>query len=284
MESVRAILLASCRDQKGVVASLSRFIYEHNGNITDADQHRDPEADIFCTRLVWELDDFRLPRDQIARAFLTTAKQLDLSWTLHFTDQRPKLSIWVSKQDHCLIDLLGRQRSGDLRADIGLIVSNHPELGAIAEQFDLPFMHLPINTNNKPEQEKRALELLRKHEVELVVLAKYMQVLSPDFLQAFPQVINIHHSFLPAFPGSSPYHKAFSRGVKIIGATAHYVTRDLDEGPIIEQDVGRISHRDSVKDLVRKGKDLEKIVLARAVYQHVERRVLVYGNKTVIFD
>jgi len=284
MESVRAILLASCRDQKGVVASLSRFIYEHNGNITDADQHRDPEADIFCTRLEWELDGFRLPRDQIAREFSKTAQELELSWTIHFTDQRPKLSIWVSKQDHCLIDLLGRQRSGDLRADIGLIVSNHPGLGSIAEQFQVPFMHLPINANNKPEQEKRALELLQKHQVELVVLAKYMQVLSPDFLQAFPQVINIHHSFLPAFPGAGPYHQAFSRGVKIIGATAHYVTQDLDEGPIIEQDVGRVSHRDSVKDLVRKGKDLEKIVLARAVYQHVERRVLVYGNKTVIFD
>jgi formyltetrahydrofolate deformylase len=284
MESVRAILLASCRDQKGVVAGLSQFIYQNNGNITDADQHRDPEADIFCTRLEWELDGYRLPRERIAQEFSTTAQKLGLSWSLHFTDQRPKLSIWVSKQDHCLIDLLGRQRSGDLRADIALIVSNHSELGAIAEQFRVPFVHLPITADNKAVQEKKALELLRKHQIELVVLAKYMQVLSPDFLKAFPHVINIHHSFLPAFPGAGPYQKAFSRGVKIIGATAHYVTEDLDEGPIIEQDVGRVSHRDSVKDLVRKGKDLEKIVLARAVYQHVERRVLVYGNKTVVFD
>jgi formyltetrahydrofolate deformylase len=284
MESVRAILLASCRDQKGVVASLSQFIYERNGNITDADQHRDPEADIFCTRLEWELDGFRLPRDRIAPEFAATAERLGLKWSLHFTDQRPKLSIWVSKQDHCLIDLLGRQRSGDLHADIGLIISNHAALGTIAEQFQVPFMHLPITPGNKKEQEKKALGLLQKHHIELVVLAKYMQVLSPDFLQQFPHVINIHHSFLPAFPGASPYHQAFSRGVKIIGATAHYVTQDLDEGPIIEQDVGRVSHRDSIKDLVRKGKDLEKIVLARAVYQHVERRVLVYGNKTVVFD
>ncbi|WP_141732612.1 formyltetrahydrofolate deformylase [Oligoflexus tunisiensis] len=284
MESVRAILLASCRDQRGVVARLSRFIYERNGNITDADQHRDPEADIFCTRLEWELDGFRVPRDQIAGEFAATAQELGLTWSLHFTDKRPRVSIWVSKQDHCLIDLLGRQRSGDLRADIGLIISNHAELESIAEQFHVPFVHLPITPTTKAAQEQRALELLRWHQIDLVVLAKYMQVLSPDFLKIFPQVINIHHSFLPAFPGASPYHQAFSRGVKIIGATAHYVTQDLDEGPIIEQDVGRVSHRDSVKDLVRKGKDLEKIVLARAVYQHVERRVLVYGNKTVVFD
>jgi formyltetrahydrofolate deformylase len=284
MESVRAILLASCRDQRGVVARLSRFIYERNGNITDADQHRDPEADIFCTRLEWELDGFRVPREQIAQEFADTAQELGLAWSLHFTDIKPRLSIWVSKQDHCLIDLLGRQRSGDLRADIGLIISNHASLESIAEQFHVPFVHLPITPETKAAQEKRALELLRWHKIDLVVLAKYMQVLSPDFLEAFPQVINIHHSFLPAFPGAGPYHQAFSRGVKIIGATAHYVTQDLDEGPIIEQDVGRVSHRDSVKDLVRKGKDLEKIVLARAVYQHVERRVLVYGNKTVVFD
>ncbi|MDQ3234023.1 MAG: formyltetrahydrofolate deformylase [Pseudobdellovibrionaceae bacterium] len=284
MESVRAILLGSCRDQKGVVASLSRFIYEHNGNITDADQHRDPEADIFCTRLAWDLDGFRLPRDQIAQEFAATALKLGLIWDLHFTDQRPKLSIWVSKQDHCLLDLLGRQRSGDLRAEVGLVISNHADLASIADQFQVPFVHLPITPETKLEQEKKALALLRQYKVNLVVLAKYMQVLSPGFLKVFPHVINIHHSFLPAFPGAGPYHQAFNRGVKIIGATAHYVTQDLDEGPIIEQDVGRVSHRDTVKDLVRKGKDLEKIVLARAVYQHVERRVLVYGNKTVVFD
>lgn len=284
MDSTRAVLLASCRDQKGVVANLSRFIYENSGNIIDADQHRDPEADIFCTRMEWDLEGFKIPRDKLTAQFSILAQEMGLQWTMHFTDQRPRLAIWVSKQDHCLLDLLGRQRTGDLRADVVVIISNHPDLAPIAEQFHIPFQHLPITTDNKTRQEATALQLLKEHKVNLVVLAKYMQVLSPRFLESFPQIINIHHSFLPAFPGASPYHQAFNRGVKIIGATAHYVTEELDEGPIIEQDVGRVSHRDTVKDLVRKGKDLEKIVLARAVYQHVERRVLVYGNKTVVFD
>lgn len=284
MSSPRAILLASCRDQKGVVALLSQFIYENAGNITDADQHRDPEADIFCTRLEWDLEGFRLSRDQIILEILPLAQKLEMNWSLHFSDVQPRLALWVSKQEHCLIDLLGRQHSGDLPAKIALILSNHEDLRPIAERFEIPFVHLPISAANKLEQETRALDLLWQNEVDLLVLAKYMQVLSPQFLAKFSAVINIHHSFLPAFPGAHPYKQAFQRGVKVIGATAHYVTNELDEGPIIEQDVERVSHRDTVKDLIRKGKDLEKIVLARALYQHVQRRVLVYGNKTVVFE
>ncbi|MCX6131585.1 MAG: formyltetrahydrofolate deformylase, partial [Proteobacteria bacterium] len=246
-------------------------------------QHRDPEADIFCTRIEWDLTDFKIPRQAIATNFQTLAQRLGLSWSLHFSDERPRLAIWVSRQEHCLIDLLGRIRSNDLRVDLRLIVSNHRELEQTARQFGIEFLYLPITPSNKIQQEAIALERLEAERIDLVVLAKYMQILSAEFIERFPNIINIHHSFLPAFPGASPYARAFHRGVKIIGATAHYVSQDLDEGPIIEQDVSHVSHRDSVKDLVRKGKDIEKIVLARAVYQHIEHRVLVYGNKTVVF-
>ncbi len=282
--SVRAVLLACAPDQRGLVAKLSHFIYTHGGNIVDADQHTDHEAGIFATRLEWELDGFLLPRETIRDRFAPVGDALRMQWSIHFTDERPRLAIWVSKQEHCLIDLLGRQRSGDIRGSIDLVISNHQTLQPIAEQFQVAFHHFPIDTASKHSQEEKELQLLRAHNIELVVLAKYMQILSPDFFKSGMQVINIHHSFLPAFPGAQPYHRAFTRGVKIIGATAHYVTQDLDEGPIIDQDVSRVSHRDSVEDMVRKGKDLEKIVLARAVYLHLERRVLIYGNKTIVFD
>jgi formyltetrahydrofolate deformylase len=278
-----ATLLVSCPDQKGLVAKIANFIYANGGNIIHADHHTDLAADLFLTRIEWQLDGFHLPRDLIAPAFSAIAQPLGADWQLHFSDTAPRLAIWVSRQDHCLYDLLWRYQAGELFAEIPLIISNHDTLRPIAEQFGIAYHHLPITAATKAEQEAKQLELLQQHRIDLVVLAKYMQILSADFIQRFPTVINIHHSFLPAFVGAKPYHQAHQRGVKIIGATAHYVTSDLDAGPIIEQDVVRISHRDDVADLIRKGKDLERLVLARAVRLHVQHRVLVYGNRTVVF-
>lgn len=283
MASPTATLLISCPDQKGLVAKIANFIYANGGNIIHADQHTDFEAGVFLTRIEWQLDGFNLPRDIIGAAFDAIAKPLQAVWQLHFSDAVPRIAIWVSRQDHCLYDLLWRQRAGELNAEIPLIISNHPALAAIAGQFFIDYHHLPITHESKPEQEAKQLQLLRQYRIDLVVLAKYMQVLSSDFIQQFPNIINIHHSFLPAFAGANPYHRAYDRGVKIIGATAHYATADLDEGPIIEQDVVRVSHRDDVDDLIRKGKDLERVVLARAVRLHLQNRVLVYGNRTVVF-
>jgi len=283
MASPTATLLVSCPDQKGLVAKLANFIYANGGNIIHADQHTDFTAGLFLSRLEWELEGFNLPRDIIGAAFEAIAKPLSAHWQLHFSDTVPRLALWVSKQDHCLFDLIWRQRAREFAAEIPLIISNHPDLAAIAQQFDIAYHHLPITKDNKPAQEAKQLELLRQYRIDLVVLAKYMQILSADFVAQFPTIINIHHSFLPAFAGANPYHRAYERGVKIIGATAHYVTADLDEGPIIEQDVVRVSHRDSVNDLIRKGKDLERMVLARAVRLHLQNRVLVYGNRTVVF-
>ncbi|MGB2924091.1 MAG: formyltetrahydrofolate deformylase [Limnothrix sp.] len=278
-----ATLLVSCPDQQGLVAKIANFIYANGGNIIHADQHTDLSADLFLTRIEWELASFNLPREVIDPAFGAIAKPFDATWSLHFSDQIPRLAIWVTTQDHCLLDLLWRQQAKELPAQIPLIMSNHEKLRAIADQFGIDFHHLPITKNTKIEQEEKQLELLKKYDIDLVILAKYMQVLSPEFLTKFPNVINIHHSFLPAFAGAKPYHRAYDRGVKIIGATAHYVTEDLDEGPIIEQDVVRVSHRDNVKDLIRKGKDLERMVLSRAVRSHLQNRVLIYGNRTVVF-
>ncbi|NDJ15897.1 formyltetrahydrofolate deformylase [Myxacorys almedinensis] len=278
-----ATLLISCPDQKGLVAKIASFIYSNGGNIIHADQHTDFSAGLFLNRIEWQLAGFQLPRAVIEPAFQAIATPLNATWQLHFSDTTPRIALWVSKQDHCLFDLLWRQRSGELQADIPLILSNHEKLGAIAEQFGIDFHHHAIAKETKAEQEAKQLELLEKYNIDLVVLAKYMQVLSPNFVAQFPTIINIHHSFLPAFAGANPYERAFERGVKIIGATAHYVTEDLDEGPIIEQDVVRVSHRDNTADLIRKGKDLERVVLARAVRLHLQNRVLVYGNRTVIF-
>ena len=284
MTTPTATLLISCPDQKGLVAKIANFIYANGGNIIHADQHTDFAAGLFLTRLEWQLEGFNLPRDIIGTAFNAIAQPLQATWQLHFSDTVPRIAIWVSKQDHCLYDLLWRQRSRELNVDIPLIISNHPNLGAIAEQFNIDYHYSPITQDTKRDQEKKQLELLKKHKIDLVVLAKYMQVLSLEFIAQFPTIINIHHSFLPAFAGANPYHRAYDRGVKIIGATAHYATADLDEGPIIEQDVVRVSHRDSVEDLIRKGKDLERVVLARAVRLHLQNRVLVYGNRTVVFE
>ncbi|KOR33682.1 MULTISPECIES: formyltetrahydrofolate deformylase [Planktothricoides] len=283
MKSPTATLLFSCPDQRGLVAKIANFIYCHNGNIIHADHHTDFAAGLFLTRIEWQLEGFDLSREAIAPTVASLAKSLDATWQLHFSDRVPRLSIWVSRQDHCLLDLLWRHEAKEFLAEIPLIISNHPDLKAIASQFGADFYHMPITKANKAEQEAKQLELLNYYQIDLVVLAKYMQVLSADFLSSFNNVINIHHSFLPAFAGAKPYHQAYQRGVKIIGATAHYVTPDLDAGPIIEQDVVRVSHRDDVDDLIRKGKDLERMVLARAVRSHLQNRVLVYGDRTVVF-
>ncbi|MCP4249084.1 MAG: formyltetrahydrofolate deformylase [bacterium] len=278
-----AILLVSCPDQKGLVARLGDFIYRHGGNIVHADHHTDASASLFLSRLEWELDQFDLGPDEIAPAFATFGETISADWEIHFSDVVPRMAVWVSRQDHCLLDLLWRHKAGELAAEVPLMISNHPDLEPVAGQFGIDFHHLPIDPDNKPAQEARQLELLADYRIDLVVLAKYMQILSHDFVGRVGRIINIHHSFLPAFAGASPYHRAHERGVKIIGATAHYVTAELDEGPIIEQDVVRVSHRDTVADLIRKGKDLERMVLARAVRYHLENRVLVYRNRTVVF-
>jgi formyltetrahydrofolate deformylase len=278
-----ATLLISCPDQQGLVAKLSNFIYANGGNIIHADHHTDFAAGLFLSRIEWQLEGFKLPKEIIGAAFGAIAEPLQAQWQLHFSDTIPRLAIWVSKQDHCLFDLLWRQRAKELRAEVPLILSNHEDLKPIATQFGIDFHHIPITAASKVDQEAKELALLSEYQINLVVLAKYMQILSSDFVAQFPTVINIHHSFLPAFAGANPYQRAYERGVKIIGATAHYVTADLDEGPIIEQDVVRVSHRDDTADLVRKGKDLERVVLARAVRLHLQNRVLVYGNRTVVF-
>ncbi|MBD2083600.1 MULTISPECIES: formyltetrahydrofolate deformylase [unclassified Coleofasciculus] len=284
MNSPTATLLVSCPDRRGLVAKIANFIYANGGNIIHADQHTDFAAGLFLTRIEWQLEDFNLPRELIGPAFNAIAQPLQANWQLHFSDTVPRIAIWVSKQDHCLFDLIWRHRAKEFSAEIPLIISNHPDLKDVAAQFGIDYHHIPITKETKSQQEAKQLELLRQYNIDLVVLAKYMQVVSPDFISQFPQIINIHHSFLPAFVGANPYHKAYERGVKIIGATAHYVTPDLDAGPIIEQDVVRVSHRDEVDDLIRKGKDLERVVLARAVRSHLRNRVLVYGNRTVVFE
>jgi formyltetrahydrofolate deformylase len=283
MTGPTATLLIACPDRQGLVALLANFIASHNGNIIHADHHTDFTAGLFLSRLEWQLDNFDLKTEEIAPAFSEVVKDLQASWQLHFSDRIRRIAIWVSRQDHCLLDLIWRQKAQEMRCEIPLIISNHENLRSIAAQYGIDFEYVPITKDNKVIQEAQQLEILQKYNIDLVVLAKYMQILSQDFTVKFPKIINIHHSFLPAFVGAKPYERAYERGVKIIGATAHYVTPDLDAGPIIEQDVVRVSHRDEVSDLVRKGKDLERVVLARAVRYHLQNRVLVYGNRTVVF-
>ncbi len=279
-----ATLLVCCPDRKGLVAALAQLLYGHGANILDADQHTDPVAGQFFQRIKFDLSELHTDRTSLETAISEVAARFSMNWRIADGTDRSKTAIFVSKYDHCLYDLLLRQRAGELSTDIAMVISNHPDLESVADQFGVPFHHLPITKETKRAQEDAALELLRANGVDLAVLARYMQILTDDFLKAYEgQVINIHHSFLPAFMGSKPYHRAFERGVKLIGATAHYATAELDEGPIIEQDVVRCSHRDSVQDLVRKGRDLEKIVLARAVRWHLDDRILVYDNKTVVF-
>ena len=280
-----AVLLLSCPDQRGLVAAVSDFLYRHQGNIVHADQHTDRERGLFVQRVEWELAGFDIARADIAEAFRPIAERFAMDWSLRFSDHVPRLALMVSKLPHCLYDLLARWRMGEFVADIPLILSNHDDARPIAEQFGVTYHHLPVDPARKAEQERRAAELIDAAGADLIVLARYMQILSGDFIARYPsRIINIHHSFLPAFAGARPYHQAHERGVKIIGATAHYATAELDQGPIIEQDVARVSHRDSVTELVKKGRDLEKVVLARAVDLHLANRIVVVGNKTVIFD
>jgi formyltetrahydrofolate deformylase len=279
-----AILLLTCPDRKGLVATISDFVFRHNGNILHADEHGDEESGLFLMRVEFDPKDFDIPFPEFEKHFLPIAQKYQMTWRLAQSSYRPRMAILVSKYDHCLVDLLYRHQSGELGCEIPIVISNHPDNQSIADFYRVPFSVVPISKENKKEAEQKVLELLRQHKPDFIVLARYMQILPPEFLTEYPQrIINIHHSFLPAFVGAKPYHQAFVRGVKLIGATSHYVTEVLDDGPIIEQDLVRISHRDSLEDLLQKGRDLEKVVLSRAVRWHVENRVLVYGNKTVVF-
>jgi formyltetrahydrofolate deformylase len=280
-----ATLLVSCPDRKGLVAALAQLLYGHGANIVDADQHTDQTVSMFFQRIRFDLRELRTDRVALEQGIGDVAERFDMSFRLAYESQRKRIALFVSKYDHCLYDLLLRHRAGELACDISLVVSNHPDLAYVAEQFQVPFHVFAVDKQNKSAQEQAQAALLDSERIDLIVLARYMQILSSDFTARYVnRIINIHHSFLPAFVGSKPYHRAYERGVKLIGATAHYATSELDEGPIIEQDVIRASHRDSIDDLVRKGRDLEKVALARAVKWHVEDRVLVYGNKTVVFD
>ena len=281
-----AKLLLHCPDKPGILAEVTDFITVNKGNIIYLDQYVDHVENIFFMRIEWELKDFLVPQEKIEDYFATLyAQKYEMNFRLYFSDTKPRMAIFVSKMSHCLFDLLARYTAGEWNVEIPLIISNHPDLQHVAERFGIPFHLFPITKETKEEQEKKEMELLAKHKITFIVLARYMQVISEQMINAYPnRIINIHHSFLPAFVGAKPYHAAFQRGVKIIGATSHYVTTELDAGPIIEQDVVRITHKDTVQDLVNKGKDLEKIVLSRAVQKHIERKVLAYKNKTVIFN
>lgn len=281
-----AKLLLHCPDRPGILAEVTDFITVNKGNIVYLDQYVDHVENIFFMRIEWELEKFLVPQEKIHDYFATLyAQKYAMDFRLYFSDYTPRMAIFVSKMSHCLYDLLARYTAGEWNVQVPLIISNHPDLQHVADRFDIPFHLFPITKENKAEQERRELELMAEHGINFIVLARYMQVVSEQLIDAFPnRIINIHHSFLPAFVGAKPYHAAFERGVKIIGATSHYVTTDLDAGPIIEQDVVRITHKDTVQDLVNKGKDLEKIVLSRAVQKHIERKILAYKNKTVIFN
>jgi formyltetrahydrofolate deformylase len=278
-----AVLLIDCPDRKGLVASVASLLYRYGANIIHADQHQDHEAGLFFMRVEWALDGFDL--DAFRAEFRSTAAQLQMNWQIHSMADAPRVAIFVSQYLHCLVDLLHRQQAGELHCSIPLIVGNHPDAERLAQFYGVEFRHVPINRDSRQQAEEQQRRLLSEARIDLIVLARYMQILSPEFVREYPaRIINVHHSFLPAFIGARPYHAAFHRGVKLIGATSHYVTAVLDDGPIIEQDVVRISHRDQVEDLIKKGRDMEKAVLSRAVSWHLEHRILCYGNKTVVFD
>lgn len=281
----KAILIIQCPDQKGIVAEVSRFLFTYQGNILEVDQHVDEEMGRFFMRASWELDSFALREDEISPRFQEeVAGRFGMEFSLHFNFPKPRMAIFVSKLSHCLFDILGRHHSGQLEVDIPLVISNHEDLREVVLAFGIPFHHIPVTAQNKGEAENLQLELLEKHQVDFVVLARYMQILSGRFIKSFPnRIINIHHSFLPAFVGARPYHAAYERGVKIIGATAHYVTEELDAGPIIEQEVARVRHHNTVSELVQIGQDVEKVTLSKAIKYHLDRKVLPFRNKTIIF-
>ena len=279
-----AILLITCPDRRGLVATISDFVFRHNGNILHVDEHADEESNLFLMRVEFDPAQLDIDLASFGKYFSPLAEKFDMAWRLAQSSQRPKMAILVSKYDHCLVDLLYRHKSGELACDIPVIISNHPDNEPMADFYRIPFVMIPVSQGKKAEAERNILEVLRRHSPDFIVLARYMQILSSDFVAAYPnRIINIHHSFLPAFVGAKPYHQAFERGVKLIGATSHYVTEVLDDGPIIEQDVVRISHRDAIEDLLQKGRDLEKVVLSRGVRWHIENRILLYGKKTVVF-
>jgi formyltetrahydrofolate deformylase len=285
MAAPTATLLIHCPDQPGLVHSVTGFIFNYQGNVLHLDQHVDRESNVFFMRVEWSLEGFGLPKDIIAAAFKPLADQRQMTWSLHFDNEQRRVALFVTKEGHCLYDLLSRHEAGELPIEIPLIVSNHEFLRPAADRFGIPFVHLPVTPQNKAEQEERQLDLLIEHGVDTIVLARYMQIVSPKVIDRYTnRILNIHHSFLPAFAGARPYHQAHERGVKLIGATSHYVTAALDQGPIIHQDVARVSHKDSATDMVRMGKDLEKIVLAKALWWHARHKVLVYANKTVVFE
>lgn len=280
-----AVLLVDCPDAKGLVASISRFLFEHGANILDAAEHRDNERGRFFMRVEFDLEGFDVAHAAFAPAFQPLVDRFGIDYRVEYSADRPRTAIFVSRYEHCLVDLLYRHRTGELRCDIPIVVSNHEDARPLAAFHGIPFHHIPVTAPAKAQGEARALDLLAEHQIELIVLARYMQVLSPGFVARYPRrIINVHHSFLPAFTGARPYHAAFDRGVKLIGATAHYATDILDEGPIIEQDVARVSHRDQIEDLIAKGRDVEKVVLSRAVRWHLDHRVLVSAHKTIVFD
>lgn len=284
-KSLTAILLLSCPDRTGLVSRLSNFVFERGGNILDLDEHVDEEEKQFFVRVAWDMKNFSISPSEVKNAFAPLGKEFNASWKINFTGKKLKAAVFVSRYDHCLQEILWRQRSEEFNIEIPLIISNHEDLQYLAEQNDIAYHVFPITKENKAEQEKKEIELLKQNDIDTIILARYMQILSSDFVNEYPnQIINIHHSFLPAFVGSNPYKQAFKRGVKIIGATSHYVTEDLDEGPIIEQDIIRISHKDSVNDLIRKGRDLERMILSRAIYHHSHHRILVHGKKTIVFE
>ncbi len=280
-----AILLLSCADQNGLVAKISNFISENNGNIVDLDEHVDSDQNMFFIRVAWRMNGFKIEKKDIHSKFQPLAEKFNAKWEINFTEQKPKLAIFVSKYDHALQEILWRNKFGEFNTEIVAIISNHPDLMGLSETYNIPFYHFPITKETKAKQEQSEIELLKKLDIDLIVLARYMQILSANFVSQFPnKIINIHHSFLPAFMGGNPYKQAFERGVKMIGATSHFVTNDLDEGPIIAQDIIRITHKDSVKELVRKGRDLERLVLAKALHCFLEHRVLVHKGKTIVFE
>jgi formyltetrahydrofolate deformylase len=280
-----ATLLITCPDTKGIVAAIADFLYQHNANILHADQHQDAENNLFLMRVEWDIANFNLEAASFSTAFSPIATKFSMQWQLKMSQNKTRVAIMVSQYDHCLADLLHRHKSGELTCEIPLVISNHKDTEALVKFYGVDFHYLPMTKETKAEVEAAEFALFAKYNIDLIVLARYMQILSPIFVQLYPQrIINIHHSFLPAFIGAKPYHRAFERGVKLIGATSHYVTEILDEGPIIEQDIDRISHRDQVEDLIQKGRDLERVVLSKAVRWHIENRILLYANKTVIFD
>ena len=284
-EKLTAVLLLNCPDRKGLVSRIAHFIFERGGNILTMDEHVDPEDKLFSMRIAWSMENFSISVDEVADAFTPLAKEFKAHWSVNFLEKRRRVAIFVSKYDHCIREILWRHSLDEFGIEVPLVLSNHPDLEPVAQRYNIPFHVFSIKKETRVEQEKKELELLAEHHIDTIVLARYMQILSHQMVDAYPnRIINIHHSFLPAFIGGNPYRQAFERGVKIIGATSHYVTDELDEGPIIEQDIVRITHRDSLKQLIRKGRDLERIVLVRALQAHAEHRVLVHGRKTIIFD